>query len=191
MWQTLRIRGARIVYYKDGCNRCTCPSSLTGDVHRILLQNHRLIPFCTKPHLSNGDIAGIIDRECVVAAPLWHACRLPQYITIMKKTNEPPEPLSEERLDDELAAEDSDDGLHDYEATQLGKSFLEEMQRVDPAWLQIHDEAATKRELMLAIEVTVNGANLPHVNEWLDSIFEGKKLEMTLTESISDHLKYD
>ncbi|KAJ4408701.1 hypothetical protein N0V91_002956 [Didymella pomorum] len=90
----------------------------------------------------------------------------------MKKTNEPPEPLSEERLDDELAAEDSDDGLHDYEATQLGKSFLEEMQRVDPAWLQIHDEAATKRELMLAIEVTVNGANLPHVNEWLDSIFE-------------------
>lgn len=44
---------------------------------------------------------------------------------------------------------------------------------------------------MLAIEMTVNGANLPHVNEWLDSIFEGKKLEMTLTESISDHLKYD
>lgn len=78
----------------------------------------------------SGDITGIIDWECTVAAPHRQACKLPQVLN-GGDDDCVPEPLSALDKGDEEAVECHDEAVYDYEATQLRRYFLEEMARFD------------------------------------------------------------
>ncbi|KAH6615305.1 phosphotransferase enzyme family-domain-containing protein [Boeremia exigua] len=156
----------------------------TSVLHQDLSSNNILVD-------DKGDLVGIIDWECAVAAPHWQACRVPQFLDYGKQENCAPEPLTENEQKDEDVVEYHHALVHDYEVTQLNRFFLEEMERLNPQWVQIHNEGTTCREIMVALEFTSSGMYAHQVEGWLDCLLEGKKPRLTLSESIFDPYKYD
>jgi hypothetical protein len=137
-----------------------------------------------------GDLVGIVDWECIIAAPSWEACQLPEFLDGLED-HRVAEPLTEEQKQNEDLLEDHKDVIQSYERTQLRKFFLEEMGRIDPQWVQTYNEETTRRDVMVAIQSVEDGMLTDHINGWLDCLLEGRKPRITLSQSIADPLALD
>ncbi|KAF1365029.1 hypothetical protein EJ07DRAFT_172035 [Lizonia empirigonia] len=153
-------------------------TELTSIYHDDLSSNNIIVD-------DAGNLAGIIDWECIINAPKWEACQIPSFIA-GADDDRVAEPLTEEEMKDEQAVEDHKDLVYNYEATQLKKFFLEEMARVDPQWIQTYKDESTRRDIMLAIEFADNDMYQGRIKGWLNCLLEGRTPKMTLMQSIID-----
>lgn len=153
-------------------------TELTSIYHDDLSSNNIIVD-------DDGNLAGIIDWECIISAPKWEACQIPSFIA-GADDDRVAEPLTEEEMKDEQAVEDHKDLVYNYEATQLKKFFLEEMARVNPQWIQTYNDESTRRDIMLAIEFADNDMYQSRIKGWLKCLLEDRTPKMTLTQSIID-----
>ncbi|KAH7385713.1 kinase-like protein, partial [Pyrenochaeta sp. MPI-SDFR-AT-0127] len=133
--------------------------------HQDLSSNNMMVD-------ENYDLSGIIDWECVHTVPLWLACQLPQFLRGQERESPPPFAADFENQYYEQAYYDD---IEIHEKTCLREYFLEEMKRVCPEWVSVHDTSDIKADFEFAVSVcTVRGYGLC-IDEWLDAVENGEK----------------
>ncbi|KAI9743459.1 MAG: hypothetical protein M1818_002771 [Claussenomyces sp. TS43310] len=131
-----------------------------------------------------GKLTAIIDWECVSALPLWRACQLPQFLEGRNRDEEP--------LRHQYGVDDPDNGddeesldnegmnslywvhLREYEQTVLRRSFLRQMEELEPSWVAETHEGAVKADYAMAIHQCDNEFCFKIIRKWLDSLERGE-----------------
>ncbi|KAF4445756.1 hypothetical protein F53441_10505 [Fusarium austroafricanum] len=112
-----------------------------------------------------GKVTGIVDWECVSVVPLWKAFSIPQFLDKRPRYEKPDE---KNGADDVYYTE-----LREYETTCLRKVFLEEMQRLEPKWMDVYNATQLQRDF----DEAVNGCDDPkygnHIITWADAVDAG------------------
>jgi hypothetical protein len=135
----------------------------------------------------HGKIIAMIDWEFIPTVPLWQACQVPKFLvgperlTPPKKhnylrpewkgeVNSPPEDIK-----DEYMWEGYYDDLDEYQMGFLRQTFLSEMLRIEPAWLECHKYGMWKRDFIELVQAAELGyifsARMP---TWLDDMEKGR-----------------
>ncbi|KAH7385715.1 phosphotransferase enzyme family-domain-containing protein [Pyrenochaeta sp. MPI-SDFR-AT-0127] len=126
---------------------------------------------------SNHNIAGIIDWECISTCPVWLACEIPEFLDGVERS-ECPDP-------DEWPISIQDDGredrncvyyeqLEEYQKTQLRRFFLEEMNRISPAWVQAYIGRKRKADFEQVVALFGVGSMGKAISKWLDAVEKGE-----------------
>lgn len=134
-----------------------------------------------------GKITALVDWECVSALPLWMACHFPQFLQGREREEEPVRSQFGEDLEDESdnpAGVDALDNegvtilywqkLREYEQTVLRRSFLRQMEDLEPDWLVEREKGTTKADFEKAIEQCDDGFCFKMIRKWLDSLEGGE-----------------
>ncbi|KAI9665451.1 MAG: hypothetical protein M1829_005730 [Trizodia sp. TS-e1964] len=113
-----------------------------------------------------GKISGILDWECVSAMPLWKACDYPIFL---KGRVRETEPARERYRHDDNGDPDVLywEHLMDYELTMLRRCFINEMRKLEPAWIEIFDSTQTKRDFETAVRYS-NGILAKTILRWIE-----------------------
>jgi hypothetical protein len=125
---------------------------------------------------SAGNLASIVDWECVVALPAWQACELPKFLA-----DEPVAftALAEEPQPTDDAERDADnvewykEKMIDYEASRLREFFFEEMQRLSPKWMDTYRQEQVRRDIVLAFDYADNDITVYRTISWAETVLEG------------------
>ncbi|KAJ5201002.1 hypothetical protein N7449_005805 [Penicillium cf. viridicatum] len=99
----------------------------------------------------NGELAAILDWECVSALPLWNACYYPAFL------KGPPRRLEPDlgRYELEANGEASDlywEHLWEYEVTLLRDVFIDRMKSLEPGWVEVFHKSQRQRDFDLAVQ---------------------------------------
>lgn len=125
------------------------------------------------PH--TGELAALVDWECVSVVPLWKVCQLPQFLVSRERTSEP------QKHDYFHQGNEGDtayfDDLEEYEKTCLRRHFLEQMARLEPAWMEIHDLSTAKVDFDFAVEHCHSLVVRKIVMKWLKNVAAGREQE--------------
>ncbi|KAL8349989.1 hypothetical protein RB598_005363 [Gaeumannomyces tritici] len=99
----------------------------------------------------DGSLTGVVDWECMSAAPLWKACAYPSFPEARPRGDAPGQATYQRGADGEP---DSLywDHLGEYELTKLCSCFLGEMRRLAPEWVLVFEYAESKRDFYLAAQ---------------------------------------
>jgi aminoglycoside phosphotransferase len=133
----------------------------------------------------SGTLTGVVDWECVSALPLWKACYYPFFLEGRPRDEEP----------DRHEYRHTDDGepnnlywehLMEYELTKLRRYFLDEMQRLEPKWVEVFNSAKARRDFHIAVQNCDNELCVRHINEWLDDIATGEGTVRSLRDRIDE-----
>ncbi len=60
--------------------------------------------------------------------------------------------------------------LMEYEQTRLRGLFLEEMRRIEPSWVQTHDDSKAQADLEFAVDICNGGLGTSRIRKWLDDL---------------------
>lgn len=132
-----------------------------------------------------GELASIVDWECVAAVPIWQACELPRLLQGSSCMFElVPTKVSSLEEDHESRNHFYEDRLMFYEGARLRTFFLEEMQRLSPEWMAAFNENRVRRDIMLAITVCRNDLVCSWVGAWVKALLDGDELTVSLTDAI-------
>jgi hypothetical protein len=95
-----------------------------------------------------GVLTGVVNWECVSFLPLWIACQLPSVLQ--------GNPLDEEPIKSKYQHDENGEvvelyweHLENYELTQLPHIFLEEMEKLQPWWVEIFESSQQQRDFDL------------------------------------------
>lgn len=142
-----------------------------------------------------GEIASILDWECVQCVPLWHACGIPKFLKTGDREEEPDrtrysldhEPFDEndpDQLDNEGVTLLYWEHLQEYDCTQLRKTYLAEMARLSPECAELHvsESATMKNDFVDAVDNCAHEIYMGIVRDWADAYLQGKpkKLKFSL-----------
>ncbi|KAF5580067.1 hypothetical protein FPANT_9462 [Fusarium pseudoanthophilum] len=119
-----------------------------------------------------GNITGIVDWECVSIVPLWKACGIPQFLFEQPRWTEPDRRRYRHDANGEMS-ELYYKHLHQYETTRLREVFLEEMERLDPRWMDIHKKTQLLRDFDFAVRFCDDVAVLKHIVKWAEAVEAG------------------
>ncbi|OCL02706.1 kinase-like protein [Glonium stellatum] len=121
----------------------------------------------------NGKLVGVVDWECVSTMPLWKVCQQPQFLDIRERNEMPQE---EDFSRDKNGEVNELYRIHmmEYELTRLRQFFYEEIERIEPAWIQEHRKSTLKADFELAVETCDNDLCMRHIQEWLDELESGR-----------------
>ncbi|KAK9240544.1 hypothetical protein V1525DRAFT_395294 [Lipomyces kononenkoae] len=132
-----------------------------------------------------GELAGVLDCECVSALPLWRACYYPSYLEGLPRHLEP----NIGRYHREANGEPSDlywDHLREYETTILRDIFIDEMKRLEPGWVEVFNTSQVRRDFDIAVQNCDNELVARHINEWIEDITTGKGNLRSLRDRIDE-----
>ncbi len=62
----------------------------------------------------------------------------------------------------------------EYEQTLLRPIFFEEMERMEPTWVKVHEAVGLQMDFELCIEQTADGFFLRLIQRWLEDLAEGR-----------------
>ena len=125
------------------------------------------------PH--TGELAALVDWECVSVVPLWKVCQVPQFLVSRERTSEPQKHDYFPQDNEEDTAYFID--LEEYEKTCLRRQFLEQMARLEPAWMEIHGLSTAKVDFDFAVEHCHCGVVSKTVMKWLKNVAAGRAQE--------------
>ncbi|KAH7086000.1 kinase-like domain-containing protein [Paraphoma chrysanthemicola] len=146
--------------------------------HHDLSENNILVN-------SAGDLIGIVDWECTLAAPSWLAYQLPEFLEGPRiPLTSPPDLLPAKYHDDEDAVTAYQEQVDAYEVAQLRRFFLEEMARVEPKWVEVFIEEGMRRDVLVAAELIGQGRCLGMIKKWIADVVEGGKMVLSLTDRL-------
>ncbi|KAK9233993.1 hypothetical protein V1525DRAFT_414548 [Lipomyces kononenkoae] len=132
-----------------------------------------------------GELAGVLDWECVSALPLWRACYYPSFLEGVPRHLEP----NIGRYHREGNGEPSDlywDHLWEYETTILRDMFIYEMKRLEPGWVEVFNTSQLQRDFDIAVQNCDNELVARHINEWIEDITTGKVNLRSLRDRIDE-----
>jgi aminoglycoside phosphotransferase (APT) family kinase protein len=134
---------------------------------------------------SQGDLIGIIDWECTIAAPAWLSFQLPEFL---EGPSVPlaaaPDLLPAAYHDDADAVAAYEEQVHEYEVAQLRRFFLQEMARVEPPWIEVFKRESTRRDVLVAIELLGQGRCMGLIRRWAQTVARCDYSEISLTDRI-------
>ncbi|KAF1840891.1 kinase-like protein [Cucurbitaria berberidis CBS 394.84] len=136
-------------------------------IHQDLSDNNMMVD-------ENHDLSGFIDWECVYTVPLWLACQLPRFL---RGQNCQHPPLYATEFENEYYESAYYEDLELYEKTQLREFFFEEMERICPEWMRVHEASSIKADFEFAVNVCTMRGYLQDIDEWLDSVENGDEVE--------------
>ncbi|GMG13725.1 unnamed protein product [Aspergillus oryzae] len=120
----------------------------------------------------NGELAAILDWECVSALPLWNACNYPAFLQGRPRHLEPD--LGRYKL--EANGEPCDlywEHLWDYEVTLLRDVFLDRMKSLEPEWVEVFHKSQPQRDFDLAVQNCDNEFLARRIRAWIDDFTAG------------------
>ncbi|KAK9481866.1 phosphotransferase enzyme family-domain-containing protein [Lipomyces starkeyi] len=117
----------------------------------------------------DGILTAVVDWECVSALPLWIACQFPP---ILQGKPLDKEPIKSKYQHDENGevVELYWEHLENYELTQLRHLFLEEMQRLQPTWVEIFESSQRQRDFNLAVTNCDDSFLIRRIRNWLNDM---------------------
>lgn len=144
----------------------------------------------------DGDIAAIVDWECVSAMPLWKTMCMPKFLEGRDRDKEP----KRENYSDETpagsvssAAKDADPdeldnegidelywiNLLEYEKTQLRKIYIDKMRSLWPDWDLILNDNKLKNDFLKAVYYCSSGFYITKLLKWVDMMEAGEFIDLT------------
>ncbi|KAK9243412.1 phosphotransferase enzyme family-domain-containing protein [Lipomyces tetrasporus] len=133
----------------------------------------------------DGILTAVVDWECISALPLWIACQFPP---ILQGKPLDKEPIKSKYQHDENGevVELYWEHLEDYELTQLRHLFLEEMQTLQPTWVEIFKSSQRQRDFDLAVTNGDDSFLIRRVRNWLNDMDSGVENFQGLEEKIDN-----
>ncbi|KAK9238086.1 hypothetical protein V1525DRAFT_123829 [Lipomyces kononenkoae] len=133
----------------------------------------------------DGVLTAVVDWECVSALPLWIACQFP---AILQGKPLDKEPIKSKYQHDEngKVVELYWEHLDNYELTQLRHLFLEEMQKLQPAWVEIFKSSQRQRDFDLAVTNCDDSFLIRRIRNWLNDMDSGVENLQGLEERIDN-----
>lgn len=132
--------------------------------HHDLLGNSILVD-------QNHENSGIIDWNCIHTVPLWLGCQIPKFLHSREVKERP---LFRTEFEDEADENHYWRLIEEHEKTQLQAFFLDEMQRVCPEWMQIHQAGSLEADFDLAVNtVALPAGATDHFERWLGQVEQG------------------
>ncbi|KJK68671.1 Phosphotransferase enzyme family protein [Aspergillus parasiticus SU-1] len=131
----------------------------------------------------NGELAAILDWECVSALPLWNACYYPAFLQGRPRRLEPD--LGRYKL--EANGEACDlywEHLWDYEFTLLRDVFIDRMKSLEPEWVEIFHKSQRQRDFDLAVQNCDNEFVARHIRAWINDLTAGVDIYRSLHDRI-------
>ena len=123
----------------------------------------------------DGKMTALLDWDGVSAVPLWKACQMPEFLVStfiddMEYEDQPGE------LDRNHAARKAlrDEAIA-LEKEQLRTFFLNEMEKIEPQWVQIHKDSAKMADFEMAVQLCDSLFRSKLVDEWLQHLEQGKE----------------
>lgn len=74
----------------------------------------------------------------------------------------------------------------EYELTTLRRSFLDEMARIAPRWVEIFNSSSLQRDLDIAVQNCDNEFIARHVRAWIDDVTTGGTTIHSLRDRIDE-----
>lgn len=113
----------------------------------------------------NGVATAVLDWELASAFPLYKACQLLKFLDGTKQM----QMTTQEgfRCDENRGiGEEFWEYMQDYEKIQLRQVFLEEMERVEPAWVKEYRRSTVKADFESAVDIADSGW-LQESDQWM------------------------
>ncbi|KAJ5413460.1 hypothetical protein N7465_005765 [Penicillium sp. CMV-2018d] len=134
----------------------------------------------------DGELAAILDWECVSALPLWNACYYPAFL------KGPPRRLEPDlgRYELEANGEPSDlywEHLWEYEVTLLRDVFIDRMKSLEPGWVEVFHKSQRQRDFDLAVQNCDNEFVARHIRAWMNDVSAGVDNHRSLRDRIDEH----
>ncbi|KAL3481393.1 hypothetical protein BJX99DRAFT_243713 [Aspergillus californicus] len=133
----------------------------------------------------NGELAAILDWECVSALPVWNACDYPTFLQGRPRRLEPdlgrykPEPNGG-------ASNLYWEHLWDYEVTLLRDVFIDRMKNLKPAWVEVFHKSQRQRDFDLAVQNCDNEFVARHIRAWVNDRTAGVDNHRSLRDRIDE-----
>ncbi|KAK6834432.1 hypothetical protein PG987_009126 [Apiospora arundinis] len=137
----------------------------------------------------DGTITGIVDWECILAAPSWIIAKTPTLLHNAERDEEPDrngyadETEEDRERDLEIHGGDALDNegknglywihLKEYEDTQLKKVYDTRMQQLLPSWTEMMEDAELQLDFYQNLENTAIGWGTSTTIRWANSIEKG------------------
>ncbi|KAJ5855147.1 hypothetical protein N7534_007690 [Penicillium rubens] len=131
----------------------------------------------------NGELAAILDWECVSALPLWNACYYPAFLEGRPRRLGP----DLRRYKPEANGEPSDlywEHLWEYEVTLLRDVFIDKMKSLEPGWVEVFHKSQHQRDFDLAVQNCDNEFVARHIRAWMNDITAGVDNHRSLRDRI-------
>ncbi|KAJ5087547.1 hypothetical protein N7456_011163 [Penicillium angulare] len=133
----------------------------------------------------NGELAAILDWECVSALPLWRACYYPAFL------KGPPRSLKPDlgRYELEGSGEASDlywEHLWEYEVTLLRGVFIDKMKSLEPGWVEVFHKSQRQRDFDIAVQNCDNEFVARHIRAWINDLTAGVDNHRSLRDRIDE-----
>lgn len=121
-----------------------------------------------------GRLTALLDWDGVSVVPLWKACQMPEFL--MSRYIDEMGDDSLGHIDGEYnASQISKDEAIDLEKAQLRSSFLAEMERLEPQWVEVHRTTVRSADFEVAVQLCDSLSRSDFVGEWLHDIEQGKE----------------
>ncbi|KAJ5921015.1 hypothetical protein N7466_009341 [Penicillium verhagenii] len=124
----------------------------------------------------NGELAAVLDWECVATLPLWAACNYPAFLEGPNRRTEPDRTTYGHEEDGEpcdLYLEH----LENYELTLLRGVFMDTMRALEPGWVDVFEESQRERDFDYAVRSCDNVFEARAIREWIENVTSGDNPE--------------
>ena len=131
----------------------------------------------------NGELAAILDWECVSALPLWNACDYPAFLQGRPRRLEP----DLGRYAREESGEPNDlywEHLWEYELTLLRDVFIDRMKSLEPRWVDVFHKSQSQRDFDIAVQNCDDGFAARHIRPWINDVTTGVDNYRSLSDRI-------
>ncbi|KAJ5584942.1 uncharacterized protein N7459_004742 [Penicillium hispanicum] len=133
----------------------------------------------------NGELAAILDWECVSPLPLWNACYYPAFLKGRPRNLKP----DLRRYDLEASGEASDlywEHLWEYEVTLLRDVFIDRMKSLEPGWVEVFHTSQRQRDFDIAVQNCDNEFVARHIRAWINDLAAGVDNYRSLRDRIDE-----
>jgi Phosphotransferase enzyme family len=122
-----------------------------------------------------GRLTALLDWDGVSAVPLWKACQIPEFL-MSRYIDEMGLDDGPGRVDGEYSASQilRDEAI-DLEKEQLRMSFLTEMERLEPQWVEVYKASVRSADFDKAVQLCDSLSRTDLVAEWLHDIEQGRE----------------
>lgn len=131
---------------------------------------------------AEGNLSSIVDWECVVAVPAYEACELPEFLKGQPYAlTDCPPALSANADADSIKY--NRENIASYECGRLRGSFLKEMERISPQWMETFRHERVRHDIVLAIKYATQEMTMGPVRGWLGMLARGDVPKTSLTDA--------
>ena len=111
---------------------------------------------------AEGELTALLDWDGVSTVPLWKACQMPEFLSST---------FIDEYGDDTPPSQAKSQAIA-TDKERLRNVFLEEMKRIDPAWVDIYKNSLRQTDFDKAVQLCDSFFQADHVAEWVQHLEE-------------------